>query len=237
MVFLIFANNLFSQRAKDFNKVPATLEQAMNYLDRIFNDSVKINDKIMSENEFVTRYLHSIDGFIARKWLHDKYFWEFVIKKSKLPQDLSSKGVYYEVDMIDVILRSYYRHLNNLDILLENQVDSIVREYENGKRIPMMICFRLISVNFLLTTDISLRYDKAIHRDFKILNPLLVLNSVIIRDSVMIDCFRNKFDKRNIKSIKSLSKIEAEKRGLTDISEDGVLLVTTKKGYYFDCNR
>ena len=59
-------------------------------------------------------------------------------------------------------------------------------------------------------------------------------NNVPIKDEKMVDCFRNHFDRTKIKKIKKISKVEAEKKGIPNVPEDGALLVTTKKGYYFD---
>jgi len=64
--------------------------------------------------------------------------------------------------------------------------------------------------------------------------PLLILNNVIIREEKKVDCFRNSFEWVNIKKTKRISKVEAEKKGIPNVPKDGVLFVTTKKGYYFD---
>ena len=82
---------------------------------------------------------------------------------------------------------------------------------------------------FPLVTDIHLK--KTI---YPIVYPLLVINNVPIKDEKMVDCFRNHFDRTKIKKIKKISKVEAEKKGIPNVPEDGALLVTTKKGYYFD---
>ena len=49
-----------------------------------------------------------------------------------------------------------------------------------------------------------------------------------------MNCFRNRFDFTNIKNTKLISKAKAEKKGIPNVPKDGVLFVTTKKGYYFD---
>jgi hypothetical protein len=82
---------------------------------------------------------------------------------------------------------------------------------------------------FPLATDIHLKNSK-----HSIVYPLLVVNNVLIRDEKMVNCFRNHFDRTKIKKIKSISKEEAEKKGISNVPKDGVLFVTMKKGYYFD---
>jgi len=70
--------------------------------------------------------------------------------------------------------------------------------------------------------------------DCHFIYPLLVLNNVIIREVEKVDCFRNRFEFVKIKSTKRITKAEAEKKGIPNVPKDGVLFVTTKKGYYFD---
>jgi hypothetical protein len=235
LTLLILGDNVLGQTEKEFAKSrPETLEEAIYQLDKIFNVSIKASIRNISENEFVKQYSNLVGKYIARKWLNDKYFWEFVVKKSVLKQNLQSNEVYFEPDMIDVVLRSYYRHLNNSDILLENQTDSILREYENGKRIPMVICVNLVAVDFPLISDKGLRHTNILFHNFKILKPLLVVNDVVVRDSVAINCFRNNFDKRKIKSIKKLSELQAIQKGIKNIPKDGVLLVYLREKYVLD---
>jgi hypothetical protein len=80
--------------------------------------------------------------------------------------------------------------------------------------------------------SIEERKEAGIHCSF--IYPLLILNGVIIREEEKINCFRNRFEFVNIKDTKRISKEEAEKKGISNVPKDGVLFVTTKKGYYFD---
>lgn len=91
-----------------------------------------------------------------------------------------------------------------------------------------MVCVSALAV-FPLITDVHLKNNRS-----PILYPLLVINGVLIKDEKMINCFRNHFDRNKIAKLKHISKVEAEKKGIPNVSEDGALLVTTKKGYYFD---
>lgn len=56
----------------------------------------------------------------------------------------------------------------------------------------------------------------------------------------MIDCFRNQFQillkNKIIVKEKRISVEEACKRGITDVSKDGALLIKTKRNYYMDLN-
>ncbi|MBQ9386808.1 MAG: hypothetical protein IJU24_08015 [Bacteroidaceae bacterium] len=74
-----------------------------------------------------------------------------------------------------------------------------------------------------------------------IINPTLIINNMVIRDTVMINCFRNQFQTllRNkiIVKEKLMKAEDAYKKGLTDISKDGVILIKTKNKYFLDLNQ
>lgn len=86
-----------------------------------------------------------------------------------------------------------------------------------------------------LTSDKSIeKYKKRVGVNRGFVYPLLILNDIIIRDEKKVNYFRNRFDFTNIKNTKLISKVKAEKKGIPNVPKDGVLFVTTKKGYYFD---
>jgi hypothetical protein len=86
-----------------------------------------------------------------------------------------------------------------------------------------------ISKVFPLTNDIDLKNNQYI-----VIYPLLMVNNVPIENKRMVDCFRNHFDRTKITKTKLISAKQAEKKGIPNVPKDGVLFVTTKKGYYFD---
>ena len=86
-----------------------------------------------------------------------------------------------------------------------------------------------------LTSDKSIEeYKKRAGVNNHFIFPLLILNDIIIREEKKVNCFRNRFDFTNMKNTKLISKAKAEKKGIPNVPKDGVLFVTTKKGYYFD---
>ncbi|MDR1681322.1 MAG: hypothetical protein LBS12_06030 [Prevotellaceae bacterium] len=87
---------------------------------------------------------------------------------------------------------------------------------------------------FPLASDKNIEKLKGAGECHSFIYPLLILNGVIIREEEKINCFRNRFEFVNIKDTKRISKEEAEKKGISNVPKDGVLFVTTKKGYYFD---
>ena len=86
-----------------------------------------------------------------------------------------------------------------------------------------------IFIVFPLNNDSSLK-----NSNYSIIYPLLVVNNVIISDTEALNCFRNNFDRTKIAKIKQISVEKAQKKGILNAPKDGVLFVTTKKGYYFD---
>ena len=82
---------------------------------------------------------------------------------------------------------------------------------------------------FPLVNDVNLKKSK-----YSVIYPLLVVNNVIISDTTALNCFRNHFNRTKIIKTKRISKEEAEKMGIPNVPKDGVLFITTKKGYYFD---
>lgn len=95
---------------------------------------------------------------------------------------------------------------------------------------------RLIGVDLLFPTmsDTDLEFFSDCH----LLYPTLVINNVVIRDTAMINSFRNIFqillEKKIIVKERRISADVARKRGLTDVSKDGALLIKIKKNYYMD---
>lgn len=90
------------------------------------------------------------------------------------------------------------------------------------------------SIIYSLTHDKYIEGRKNAGRNCYFVYPLLILNNIIIREEEKVNCFRNRYERAHIKSAKLITKEEAEKKGIPNAPKDGVLFVTTKKGYYFD---
>lgn len=86
----------------------------------------------------------------------------------------------------------------------------------------------------------------------QIVCPLIVVNNIILRDSENMNYFRNNFDYKKLKQrwffkgpfmlarmpkIKSYTKEKAEKKGFTDVPEDGMIFFKTKRRYYIDLKK
>lgn len=64
--------------------------------------------------------------------------------------------------------------------------------------------------------------------------PLLIVNNIIIREEEEIDTFRNNIQYKDIRSTKMINKITAEKKGIRDVPEDGVIIVRLKQRLFWE---
>jgi hypothetical protein len=103
------------------------------------------------------------------------------------------------------------------------------QEEKNDTVLQGRICDIVIIKLLPLVNDSTLKENK-----YPIIYPLLIVNDVPIRDGKKVDYFRNHFDRTKIRRMKSISKAEAERKGISNVPKDGVLFVTLKRGYYFD---
>jgi len=63
---------------------------------------------------------------------------------------------------------------------------------------------------------------------------LLVINNIIFCDTNIISCVVKKINPLKVKKVVVITAYEAEKRGFKDVPKDGILFVTTKKGYFVE---
>jgi len=88
-----------------------------------------------------------------------------------------------------------------------------------------------IFVLFPLADDTILKQNR-----YPLLYPLLIVNDTIIREIEIVNCFRKNIDKTKIRKINRITKAKAERMGISNVPKDGVLFVTTKKGYSISSN-
>ncbi|MCQ2065096.1 MAG: hypothetical protein MJY66_04460 [Bacteroidaceae bacterium] len=127
------------------------------------------------------------------------------------------------------------------------------------KRIILILlftCFRVISysqevtnsqaVSDLLITgrlvDICFPYPTISDQEIKEMNissdliiyPTLIVNNIIITDTIAINLFRNNVRKENIARKRFLLEEQARKKGIPEVSKDGVLLIRLKRNFYWN---
>lgn len=130
---LIISINLFGQELtkKEKKYIPEDFSESLEQLDKIIPDSSKNLIKTMTENDFIAQTHLTIGMWIRNYWLYNRYLLGLIVTKSDLRKDLAAKGLFHNDDMSGVILRSYYRKLNGLDINLEQQIKDIHQWYVN----------------------------------------------------------------------------------------------------------
>jgi hypothetical protein len=130
---LILSLNLFGQdlARKEMKYKPKDFNESLTQLDRIIPDSTKTKIKSMTENDFIAQTHFSTGMWIRNNWLYDRYLFGLIVTKSDLRKDLTAKGLFHNDDMSSVILCSFHRQLNNVDINIEQQIKEIHQQYKN----------------------------------------------------------------------------------------------------------
>lgn len=133
IIGLFISINLLGQTLakKELRYRPKNFNESLVHLDKILPDSSRIQIKSIAEDDFMA-FTHLTTGmWIRNYWLYNRYIFGIVVTKSDLRKDLTSKGLFNNDDMSGVILRSYYRKLNNTEIQLDQQIEDIHQWYVN----------------------------------------------------------------------------------------------------------
>lgn len=114
----------------DGEYIPKNLNDAISELDKNISDSSKILIKKMSEEDFLSESHFGRGKAIRNNW----NLWG----KSRLRRYFKIKGISHPDDMSSIILKSYYRKINNQEIKLSEQVKyykSYWKEVKKGTRL------------------------------------------------------------------------------------------------------
>jgi hypothetical protein len=124
---LLLSFNLFGQNLtkKELRYIPKDFNESLTQLDKVIPDSTKTRIKSMTESDFLAQTHFSTGMWIRNYWLYNRYLFGLIVTKSDLRKDLTAKGLYSNDDMSGVILRSFHRQLNNVDINLDQQIKDI----------------------------------------------------------------------------------------------------------------
>lgn len=130
---LVISFNLFGQNLtkNEFSYIPKDFNESLTQLNKVIPDSTKRKIKSMTENDFLAQTHFSTGMWIRNYWLYNRYLFGLIVTKSDLRKDLTTKGLDSNDDMSSVILRSFHRQLNNVDINLDQQIKEIHQWYKN----------------------------------------------------------------------------------------------------------
>jgi hypothetical protein len=130
---LILSFNLFGQNLtkNELRYIPKDFNESLIQLDKVIPDTTKSRIKTMTERDFLAQTHLTTGMWIRNYWLYNRYLFGLIVTKSDLRNDLASKGLFHNDDMSSVILRSFHRQLNNVDINIEQQIKEIHQQYKN----------------------------------------------------------------------------------------------------------
>lgn len=130
---LLISFNLLGQNLtkKELRYIPKDFNESLTQLNKVIPDSTKTRIKSMTESDFLAQTHFSTGMWIRNYWLYNRYLFGLIVTKSNLRKDLTTKGLYSNDDMSGVILRSFHRQLNNVDINIEQQIKEIHQQYKN----------------------------------------------------------------------------------------------------------
>lgn len=108
-------------------KVPNNLLECFEQLDKMVSDSEDSDwFKSADEDDAITQSHHGLGRWIRNNW----GLWS---KDSNLYNYLSNLGLTHPDDMSSVILTSYHRHLNNMELELDEQIKFYIDYWEKNK--------------------------------------------------------------------------------------------------------
>ena len=110
---------------KDTTYIPFDLADCIQQLDKMFADSNKVKIKAMTEDDFSSRVHFEFGMWIRNNW----GLWQ----GSRLSQFFNERGIHHPDDMSGIIFNSYYRHLTEQDIKLDEQINYYKDYWENAK--------------------------------------------------------------------------------------------------------
>ena len=130
---MLFSIYLFGQSdsKKDTKYKPKDFNESLIQLDKLLPDSTKGQIKIMTEEEFMCKSHFSTGTWIRNYWLYNRYLFGLIVTQSDLRKDLQSKKLFNNDDMSSLILRSFYRKLQNKDLQVDQQIKEIHQFYIN----------------------------------------------------------------------------------------------------------
>ena len=127
IVALFIAFQLNAQRfSADGVYIPKNLSESFQELDKFLPLKFKDSVKILAEKDFT-----SSQHFGLGMWMRNN--WE-LWNKSRLYKHFKKKGIFHPDDMSGIILKSYHRYLNNVDVRIDEQIQHYKNYWIEAKK-------------------------------------------------------------------------------------------------------
>lgn len=112
------------------NQIPKTLDEALLILECSTSDDFKLKFKNQKESEAISM----IHFGLGRKIRNDWYLWD---AKNELYKSFKLKNITSPDDISSIILTSFHRKLNNVEIKLDEQLQEHYAYFEKVKKIRL----------------------------------------------------------------------------------------------------
>ncbi len=124
-LFLVFVHPIYGQKTgNDIDRytidsiqgvyIPKDLDDCIKQIDKFLNDSIKLEITRKTEDEFSSNAHFGLGLRMRNNW----QLWG----GSRLSKYFNELGIFHPDDISGIIIDSYYRHLNNKDIKLAEQI-------------------------------------------------------------------------------------------------------------------
>jgi len=146
IIILLNTQILCSQKGNNLNNLKVddiyilqNIEDCFIQIDNFLDDTIKASIKLKKEKDFATQeHRFGLGLWIRNNWR----LWE---KGSKLTKYFNDMGIFHPDEISNIILISYHRYLNNIDINIEEQIkkhnlsmayfkESLQKDYQEGEK-------------------------------------------------------------------------------------------------------
>ena len=108
-------NGRFTADSISGQYIPKDIEDCFKQIDGFWSDSIKMETKLLSEENFAASTHLGFGMWMRNNW----QLW----RGSRLSKYFNENGIYHPDDMSSIILNSYHRYLTGREIHLEQQID------------------------------------------------------------------------------------------------------------------
>ncbi|MCH8568546.1 MAG: hypothetical protein LAT67_09795 [Balneolales bacterium] len=129
---LFFLAEPTSGKDRDQAHVPATVHQAVFYLDGKYSESKKNEMKSLNENDFVRFAFSGDDDSMAMRYINEWNLWS----AGPINTYFNRNNISHPFDMAEIIFRSFHRYINQQPMHIRQQIEDIQINWEKVRNLP-----------------------------------------------------------------------------------------------------